>query len=501
MTKYHSLVKRLPFLCVFLLFSSNTIAKSATVHLTINNFVGSIGVYNPSLRYHLTKEIVTTLNLDKKRSASYSMNIEKPTFLILYLNSNIFLNFSLFLTPGDEIFLNADFSKSKANVVVTGKGSNNNQPDAFALTNMETRPFKGDLLPNRVLAAINKKSIANKSLLTNYIKKYKPSTAFIKMAQVNLTYFVPSTYYEFNHNNNFGKSPDKLKKWQQIQDSIFSTIKLNNSSALIAYNYTHLIDNFILRETENLGMQFETNPKLFFKQWYNYDLDRGLKFIKGKPPGILDEKIIDTYFTGNVAQYAYSWSLKHAFHRADYSSTILVFNHFKEKYPKSIFLRNFQGPIIEIIDKQRKVLNSKAIFLKNNGKDLNTLKEVLALTKGKVTFIDMWGTWCGPCREELEKNTARLSTYFRGKSIVFIYIANFNIAQEKEWKKQIAYFQLEGVHILANSRLTKDIMDKVKGTGYPTYIIAKKDGSYKQTVTKYPVNIEAMIKEIDAVSK
>jgi protein-disulfide isomerase-like protein with CxxC motif len=41
-------------------------------------------------------------------------------------------------------------------------------------------------------------------------------------------------------------------------------------------------------------------------------------------------------------------------------------------------------------------------------------------------------------------------------------------------------------------------MAKVKATGYPTYIIIKKDGSYKQAATRYPVNVQAMIKEIEA---
>jgi thiol-disulfide isomerase/thioredoxin len=28
-----------------------------------------------------------------------------------------------------------------------------------------------------------------------------------------------------------------------------------------------------------------------------------------------------------------------------------------------------------------------------------TLKEVTDLYKGKVIFMDIWATWCGPCRE------------------------------------------------------------------------------------------------------
>jgi thiol-disulfide isomerase/thioredoxin len=152
----------------------------------------------------------------------------------------------------------------------------------------------------------------------------------------------------------------------------------------------------------------------------------------------------------------------------------------------------------EVVNKQRQTLNSKIVFVAGNGTKLNTFKDVLALNKGKVVFIDMWGTWCGPCREEIEKNAKQLRDHFQGKNVTFLFIANRDTGREKEWKKQIAYFQMEGENILANSKLTEDIMNKVKGSGYPTYIIIKQDGSYEQTVTKYPVNIRALIKEIEA---
>jgi len=109
----------------------------------------------------------------------------------------------------------------------------------------------------------------------------------------------------------------------------------------------------------------------------------------------------------------------------------------------------------------------------------------------------MWGTWCTPCREEIEKNAAKLEDHFKGKNVSFIYIANFDIAREQEWKKTIAYFQIEGMQILANPALTKDIMEKAKSTGYPTYIIIGKDGSYRTTSAQLPINLQAMIKEIE----
>lgn len=483
---------------LLLLFSINALAKSATVHITIKNFRGSGDVYNPELRYDLTKKKVTGIQLDPQHSVSYTLDLNKPTYFVLYFLSDKYFNYALFLSPGDELFLTADFAKKTNNITVTGKGSNNNQPGIFALTNMDTEPFKGDKTPDRVIAAINKQYLVNKEILTKYIKQYKPSIDFIKTASINLAYFVPVNYYEFSHNNNFGKPKDELRKWDKIQDSLFSTIKLNNSNALAAYNYTHLIDNFLIREPEALAMEYRTNPKLFYKQWFHPDTTRANALLTSVPQAILTQKVIDKYFSGQAAEYAYGESLKFEFNKSDYPSTILLFDHLKKKYPASAYIKGFSAPIVEVLKKQQQVLNSKAVFARANGTNLNTFNEVLALNKGKTVFIDMWGTWCSSCRAEIEENAALLRAHFKGKDVVFLYIANFDSGREKEWKKQIAYFQIEGMHILANAKLTGDIMGKVKSTLYPTYIIVKKDGNFKQTATRYPVNVQAMIKEIEA---
>jgi len=492
-------MKKFATAALLLLFLSlNAFSKSATVHITIKNFRGEVDVYNPELRYDLTKKKVSGVQLDAHHSASYTLDLDQPTYFVLYFSSDKFFNYALFLSPGDALFLTVDFAKKTNNITVTGRGSNNNQPEIFALTNMDTQAFKGDKTPDRVIAAINKQYLVNKEILAKYIKQYKPSIEFIKTASANLAYFVTVNYYEFSHNNNFFTPKEALIKWDKIQDSLFSTIKLSNNDALTAYNYTQLIDNFLIRETETLGREYRTNPILFYKQWFHCDTSRGNALVKSSPMSIFTQKVIDKYFTGQAAEYAYGQALKFEFAEADYPSTLLLLNQLKNKYPASAYTKAFSAPIAAVVKKQQQALNSKTVFVSANGTNLNTLKDVLALNKGKTVFIDMWGTWCGPCREEIEQHAAQLSGHFKGKDVVFLYIANYDTRKVEEWKKQIAYFQIEGTHILANPKLTGDIMGKVKSTGYPTYIIVKKDGSFKQTATRYPVNVQAMIKEIEA---
>ncbi len=493
---------------LILIFSVNAFAKTATVHITIKNYKGSFSIYDPQSGYDLTKKRSTEPGLDAQGSASYTMDINQPSYLILYFSSDKFFNYSLFLSPGDELFLTADFAKKDHQVTVTGKGSNNNQPEIFALTNFDWLPFKGDKDPDRVLTAIKKQYLSNKSILANYIKVNKPSAAFIKNAMNNLKYFVPNNYYEFSHNNNFFRPKDQLTKWKKTQDSIFSTVKLSNNDALTAYNYTQLMRSVVLRETEALQQEYaekearrleHTSQKLSMNDHGllpNLTYDK--KYDQRAQPGNFNKIVLDQYFSGKAAEYAYSQTLKWKFARADYPAIVSIYNHFKKEYPHSAFVKAFSASVATIVNKQQKGLNNKTIFVKNNGTQLNTFKDVLALTKGKVALVDMWGTWCSPCRSEIEKNAAKLEAYFKGKNVNFIYIANDDINREKEWKKAIAYFQIEGMQVLADPKLTKDIMDKVKASGYPTYILINKNGSYRKTTSQLPVNVQAMIKEIEA---
>lgn len=482
-----------------LLLSSCTHPKTAIVHITVKNSKSSVYVFDPHLLYDLTKGKLNELRLTAQGNASYTMNIDQPSYLILHFPSGKILNYSLFLTPGDELFLSADFSK-KNPITITGKGSNNNQPEIFALNNLDTQPFNGEKNPIRVIAAINKQYLQNKSILANYIKVNKPSAAFIKNAEINLKYFVPEQYYEFSHNHNLFKSKEELKPWLRIQDSLFSTIKLSNDEALFAYNYDDLISNFVMREAEAGSLLYKSNPQSFYQQWFHSDPRQGKKIFDGTQVGLLNNMVIDKYFSGKAAENAYGQTIKFKFMRADYPAVTSMYDHFKKEFPTSRYIKGFNVPIAEIVRKQQKAINSNTIFVRNNGTQLNTLNDVLALTKGKVALIDMWGTWCSPCREEIEKNAVKLEHHFKNKNVNFIYIANFDIAREQEWKKMIAYFQIEGIQILANAALTKDIEAKVKLTGYPTYIIVNKDGSYRTTSAQLPMNLQAKIKEIETAN-
>ena len=75
--------------------------------------------------------------------------------------------------------------------------------------------------------------------------------------------------------------------------------------------------------------------------------------------------------------------------------------------------------------------------------------------KGDLVYVDVWATWCGPCKAEIP-SLQQLETDYHDKNITFMSVS---VDTDKEaWKKMIAEKELGGVQLWADgwSKITKD---------------------------------------------
>ena len=99
-------------------------------------------------------------------------------------------------------------------------------------------------------------------------------------------------------------------------------------------------------------MEEHDHPTSFYKQWYHTTPAKGKAFFRDERGSLLVEKIINKYFTGKTAEYAYSGLLKYNLYSSNYQNITLVFDHLKQKYPNSKYIAEFTAPINEIAKKQ-----------------------------------------------------------------------------------------------------------------------------------------------------
>lgn len=476
------------------------------MHIAIVNSAGhNCFVFTrDGFRQDYSKKGNVDIFLNNQTATSQTFNISKPQFItFFYLKDSVkndYLIYRFFLTPGDNISFAADFSKKGGAIVVTGKGSNNNQPLLGNFNDIDLEKLYGDTIPYRIIDSINLHQKKDRNAITRYIKKYNPSASFVKSINYDFEYKAVTTYYRFKESTRFVVRDAYFRnyeKWQSVSDSLFKQVQLNNSDALSAKSYTDLLNEFLLREKERLWYEANSNPTAFYKEWYNTDITNGQKLFYADQQNLLQEKIINKYFSGDVAEYLYGALLDGALNESEHNNIVDIFNRFKKRFPESKYVTWF-APFIDAIDKRQHLpLSADMLFVTDNGTKLNTFDEVLALNKGKTILLDMWGTWCAPCREEINKNSAAIKEHFKDKGLTYVYVANFDEIHEKEWKSLIAYFDLKGTHILANGSLSRDIMTKVGGHGYPTYVVIKRDGTYQLSKAGYPMDRNILIKQLE----
>jgi len=486
-------------------------AQTARLNISISNLKlpANVFIEDRTVSYADLKNSNTPIDLDSKGRGAVTIDVPQAKYVMLNVypsNSYNGLDYRLFLSPGDNMDIKIDFKAEKSRVTISGAGSANNRPDFNGFTDVwPDNKHVRDKTPYTALNIFKKELTENNKIFGRYVmsSQYKdnglsqgrPSDVFMKVTRYNLDYYLAIKYFELKSatlDDTHFSGP-----WQNVQDSLFRTIKLNNDDALPAYNYQALLATFMEREWERLLRQQEKDPAAFYKQWYHTtDAKEGERLFNEERKNLLREKIINRYFSGKTAEHLYVELLKGNMRESNYKNIDVIFDHFKKKYPANPAVKWFRGPIADIAQKRKRTLTNKMVLLPGNGSKLNTVKEVAALFKGKTVFVDMWGTWCSPCREDIEKNTGALHAALKGKNVQFLYIANFDLKHAEEWKKLIAYYGLEGNHILANEALSKDIMAKTKSNGFPTYSIIRKDGTVVKAKSQYPLDSDVAVKEL-----
>lgn len=94
--------------------------------------------------------------------------------------------------------------------------------------------------------------------------------------------------------------------------------------------------------------------------------------------------------------------------------------------------------------------------------------------RGKPVYIDVWATWCGPCKREIPHLKEVEEKY--GKDIHFVSVSIDREEDENTWKKMVEEKELGGIQLMAENDWKSEIATSYAIKGIPRFILVDKDG-------------------------
>jgi thiol-disulfide isomerase/thioredoxin len=95
--------------------------------------------------------------------------------------------------------------------------------------------------------------------------------------------------------------------------------------------------------------------------------------------------------------------------------------------------------------------------------------------RGKYVYIDVWATWCAPCRAEIPF-LKKLEEKYHQKNIVFVCLSIDQVKDIEKWKTLIKDKELGGVQVLADNDWNSQFVKDYYISGIPRFILVDPNG-------------------------
>jgi len=95
---------------------------------------------------------------------------------------------------------------------------------------------------------------------------------------------------------------------------------------------------------------------------------------------------------------------------------------------------------------------------------------------GKYVYIDVWATWCGPCKAEIPF-LKEIEAKYHDKNIEFVSVSVDYPADHQKWKDMIAEKEMGGVQLFADAAFNSEFIKDYEIRGIPQFILLDPKGN------------------------
>lgn len=119
--------------------------------------------------------------------------------------------------------------------------------------------------------------------------------------------------------------------------------------------------------------------------------------------------------------------------------------------------------------------------------------------RGKYVYIDVWATWCAPCKAEIPFLT-KVEEDYHGKNIHFVSLSVDRKADKAKWISYVKDNKLQGIQVMADQDFSSDFVKKYNINSIPRFILIDPAGKIISGDAKRPSDPE-LRKQLDALLK
>ncbi|MBL4663855.1 MAG: TlpA family protein disulfide reductase [Flavobacteriaceae bacterium] len=155
---------------------------------------------------------------------------------------------------------------------------------------------------------------------------------------------------------------------------------------------------------------------------------------------------------------------------------------------------NYLGDLIALRTNLPKGAPSPVFSNYENHAGGNTSLEEL---KGKYVYVDVWATWCGPCKAEIP-HLKKVEADYHDKNIEFVSVSIDRPKDHEKWITMVNDKELSGVQLFADNNWESQFVKEYFIKGIPRFILIDPNGNVVSPDAPRPSDpkLRTMLEEI-----
>jgi len=396
-------------------------------------------------------------NIDPSGNFIIQTELTKPGIYRLEI-SNQFTY--IFIVPGDRITVQGDFRNMKSATQFKGDHANENN-FLVALEEVKSNlPFGGyesfyGQPEKDFILAVEERSNALVAEIQKYQKKSEPfDDVFQDMINGEISYDVAIMKLNYPSLHKYFTKSDSFKV-SDTYESFLQNIDIDSDENLLIPSYPEFLSVYLSYKTQTENI--ESNHSNSLNKYKAID-------------SLFQQPLVKSKLYYEVMRELFSVSVNEAFTVLD----DFLIKQTNEKYKE----------LIQSTANEWANLRKGMPAPEWSGKDRNGKVFSIRDYAGKVIYLDIWATWCGPCIQELPYLEQLHAQYQGNRDIVFVSIS---VDQDiSVWKSFLQQKSISGIQLFADGSRSLPLMSSYNIRGIPRFIIIGKDGNLVDVTAPRP---------------